>query len=201
MKQPGRRSPKPGSGWLWFSLPTAVNRSKTKQNVLPSSMPKYRRGLTAAFELCWSREKRLVYKYVYRKSLHTGCERATNVSEKKVQRSLQWRPVNLTASRTAHTTTPYDMFWFDSCVCLNRVFTSPPVKKQTTKPSKPTHLCCWIFGIFCTEPQDPPKQRLLFVQIASRCPWHFCGADQLTLVTEIKISKCILNSDIELMLI
>lgn len=146
-------------------------------------------------------ERRLVYKYVYRKSLHTGCERATNVSEKKVQRSLQWRPVNLTASRTAHTTTPYDMFWFDSCVCLNRVFTSPPVKKQTTKPSKPTHLCCWIFGMFCTDPQDPPKQRLLFVQIASRCPWHFCGADQLTLVTEIKISKCILNSDIELMLI
>lgn len=179
IRQPGRRSPKPGSGWLWFSLPTAVNQSKTKQNVLPSSMPKYRRWQqhpANTFELSWSREKRVVYKYAYSHSV-TGLQMYLRKRCRKVFSEGQWILLH-----------PELLTWQPGMICFGSipvyvwVMFSPLLlwKNKQTKPSKPTHLCCLIFVIFCTE---PPKQRLLFAQIASQCPWHFCGADQLTLVT------------------
>lgn len=158
IKQPGRRSPKPGSGWLWFSLPTAVNQSKTKQNVQPSSMPKYRRwqqhpaniwaflqwGEKSGLQICIQRVKGL------QRCLKKGAEKPSV----KASESYCTQPA-LMATR---------------CECCGSIpvyvwiVFSPLLqwKKQTNKTQQTN--ACVLFAIWriLYEPQDPPKRRVAF---------------------------------------
>lgn len=158
IKQPGRRSPKPGSGWLWFSSPTAVNQSKTKQNVQPSSMPKYRRwqqhpaniwaflqwGEKTGLQICIQRVK--------------GLQRCLRKRCRKVFSEGQWILLHPTCSHG----NPVWVLWFDSCVCLNRVFTSPPVEKTNKQNPANQRLCAVCYLTYSVWASGPSKAKGCF---------------------------------------